>query len=386
MSPPVFYTRAQFERWLNKGWLAHKAELVEHFQKHQLAGAEQTANAAARAASVASVLSSKKKSGSLASSLLGGTTKKTQEEQEFLAACVMQRSARQRIFQKQAALALTRDMTEAKAAIILQNRWRCKLAMRKVDQQRQALLEHAAAVKLQTKYRVRIAKKQRKLLIEQRRSRTPSPTVRASRSSSPWQDEPLSPIEKVGAFMDNLEAHREMHATIAGDTHLNNGSSIEADKIRELREQIRHMRQSHAQELQALQSQYYIDRMALENEMSDERRVHQATSRAAANEIIQLRAELADFKRGKTGVQMERTEPRGSLVGGSPSPNGGSTRFKARPAFVVPPRSASGPRSPKPPIDNLRKAFGARATSASLSALPARKGVLPSDGMWMVLT
>lgn len=180
----------EFERWLNKGWLRHKAELVDQHQVAKLKGANQTKKAASGAANVAALLSggsSKKKPGSIFLNATGN--KRSQEESEYLAACVLQRGAKKFVFKKQAALVLQRDMTEAKAAIILQTRWRAKMSSRRVAAKRQAMIEHNAAVRLQTRYRVRLAKKHREKMLEQRAQRAASP-LRARSPTSPTNPPP----------------------------------------------------------------------------------------------------------------------------------------------------------------------------------------------------
>jgi len=167
----------EFERFLNKGWLQLKASMISTSTAAH-STTDRTRSASSRAADAISTLSavtSSRMSGVTCSTRTGAARTNaaanagswSEQDREYMAACILQRSARKRAFKKQAALVLAVEMTEAKAATIVQAHWRSLQAKRRVLVRRDELVRQRAIVRLQTAARVYLARKHRERLSQQ---------------------------------------------------------------------------------------------------------------------------------------------------------------------------------------------------------------------------
>ena len=183
----------EFERWLNKGWLERKAAQSQgsSASKSKMADGHTQASAIA-ALEVITLAGStshpfRRSSDSPLHKALGGTM--SHEDLEGLAASTIQQRIRRRQFAKRAQLVLIHEMTEMKAAVKIQSCYRARRARMKAADIRTNALRENAAIALQRRTRVMLAKKQRDQMRAQK-SRTPSP---------PTQLRIASPTLRVGA-------------------------------------------------------------------------------------------------------------------------------------------------------------------------------------------
>lgn len=172
----------EFERWLNRGWLKEKAAYVESIQVQNLSDDLDSRQSASDAVNVISILGGVAQPGLKTMLEQGESTgqiekrnsillgrKLTLEEEQFNAACVLQRNTRSFQFRQRATLVVAQEMTEAKAAIMIQSIYRAKKARRIVAKRRQDLIEHVAATRLQTGCRVMLARKEKNRRLEARK-------------------------------------------------------------------------------------------------------------------------------------------------------------------------------------------------------------------------
>lgn len=355
----------EFERWLNKGWLQLKASVMKKTAVVTKADAT-TQLASAHAASVIA---------SLGDSLFGKTggggglrlgvgktcTGKlsaaranaegwSDAEREYAAACIMQRHARKHAFKKQAALVLQVEMTEAKAATIVQAHWRSLQAKRRVRAKRDEMIEQKAIIKLQNATRVYLARKHRSRLIEKKRQ---DALRRAERASKESQDEkpahlqvaPTAKTEQVPAAMEaQLAALRRQVTTLKQQLAKADGKARQ--QVGRLQAQhsktFERIQQSHASQLREHEQTLFVNHTNHSYALAV-RDKEVAAVRTALDEALRrnrsLEAELMEVLRAQYGPQLTAAAPEGS-----PSrPSSPSSRPSTSPS---PTRSPA--RSPSP--------------------------------------
>ena len=242
------------------------------------------------------------------------------DEREHAAAIILQRRIRSRAFARQATLILAVEMTESKAAIIVQAAWRRRSARREVRRKR----EEQAAVTLQTRERVVLARKER-----ERRLQDPSRNVQGRRSNGKCQQAiSRSTQTDPAGSMGTLDA-----AQASGSSRLRAdgapSTEFERRPAREQRRQLERLANRHEDDRRSWQRELFLQRTNFEyqlerasNEASGLRlALDECMGRCRAAEMDRLRAQL-ELERLTERVLVAQTEHADGAC--SPSPQKGS--------------------------------------------------------------
>ena len=201
----------EFERWLNKGWLQEKASYLSKSDQSKATAPVTHKAAVSVAATMSTFLVVEPPLTGKPSNMRelalekarrrtsGVTGKVSIEEEQYAAACALQRRARSHLFRKHAARTLSQDMTEGKAAIMIQSSFRSRKARQLVQQRRQRVVEHKAAVKVQTGWRVKMARREKQRRVQAKRRKQKKDKEKAAKTEmllekiardSPGRDSP----------------------------------------------------------------------------------------------------------------------------------------------------------------------------------------------------